>query len=87
MSIDFKRYRDDNYMKYASNDTHILILKIKNDANNSPYLSSDLKDFILHEFKYHKLDELPEIIRKTIFFFGKGNYDEMYEILKPHFKN
>ncbi|WP_281989503.1 hypothetical protein [Aquimarina aggregata] len=87
MSIDFKIYRDQNYMKYASNKTHDLIRKIKNDPADSPYFLSDLKDFILHEFKYHKLDELPEIIKKTIFFFGKGNYDEMYEILKPYFKN
>lgn len=74
-------------MKYASNDTHNFIRKIKNNPSNSPYLSSDIKDFILHEFKYYKLDELPEILRKTILFFGKGNYDEMYEILKPYFRN
>ena len=73
--IDFKKYRDKAYMKYASPDTKDLIRKIQNDARDSPYLSLDLKEFILLEFKHYNLSELPEIIENTIRFFQKGDYD------------
>lgn len=62
-------------MKYASPDTKDLIRKIQNDARDSPYLSLDLKEFILLEFKHYNLSELPEIIENTIRFFQKGDYD------------
>ncbi len=85
MEIDFKKYRDKNYLKHNS-QLQSLISTVNTCPSNSPYLSSDIKSFILSEFKFHKLEELPVIIEKTIFFFKKGDYDDIYKTIEPHFK-
>lgn len=86
MDSEFRKFRDEKYFKLINPEVKYLIRKVNSDAPNGPFLTWDISELILLHFSYlssrSNEEEVKKIISDAVFFFRKGDKEEIFESLK-----
>ncbi len=83
----FKNFNNESWLKINTNDeVKSLLISIKKGNPYGPFVDYEISELIFLHFKPNLIgeykDSLEHIIEETVFYFKKGNKNEIFKLIK-----